>query len=87
MTVKIDFLISPAYWVPPMSTIFWPKWITMKTSERVPSTSGTAWKLGALITVNWGAWPANSSALAWMNILRAKRLCQAVSVITRMGRR
>ena len=50
----------PGILVPPMSTIFWPKWMTMKASERVPSTSGTAWKLGALITVNSGTWAANS---------------------------
>ena len=56
MTVKMDFLISPAYWVPPMRTSFWPKWMTMKTSEWVPSTSGMAWKLGALMTVNCGTW-------------------------------
>ena len=33
MTVKIDFLISPAYSVPPIRTSFLAKLTTTKTSE------------------------------------------------------
>jgi hypothetical protein len=42
MTLKIDFLISPAYSVPPISTSLRPKWTTMKVPLRVPSVAGSA---------------------------------------------
>ena len=87
MTVKIDFLISPAYCVPPTRTSRSAKFSTMKTSDRVPSTSGSAWKPGALSTTNWGSWERSSSCEARMNMLRANRLCHAVSVMTRIGTR
>lgn len=44
MTVKMLFLISPAYLVPTMRTSLLWKLIPTNTSLRVPSLSGTAWK-------------------------------------------
>ena len=41
---KIDFLISPAYSVPPMMTVCSSKEMMTKAPELVPSTSGFAWK-------------------------------------------
>ena len=58
------------------------------TSLRVPSTSGIAWNPGQLTTVNCGSNRAIASgSSSRRNIVRAKRLCQASSVMTRIGRR
>ena len=46
-TVKIDFLTSPAYFVPPIRTIFLVKFKTTNASERVPSRCGSARNEGA----------------------------------------
>src|SRR5246127_5814343 len=54
MTLKIDFFISPAYDVPPISTVQRMKFNRMKTSEFTPSRLGSAWNSGAEITVNSG---------------------------------
>ena len=60
----------------------------MKVSVRVPSMTGEAWKEGAQITVNSGTCRFSSSVLRiFMNMLRANRLCQAFSVMMRMGMR
>ena len=60
----------------------------MKVSLRVPSSSGTALKLGMLTMVKSGTWRRYSSApFKGMNMLRAKRLCQAYSVMMRTGNR
>ncbi len=56
MTVKMDFLISPAYSVPPMRAIFLAKLTRMKAPELVGSRPGTAVTPGAEITVNSGTW-------------------------------
>ena len=45
--VKIDFLISPAYAVPPTSTTRSVKWTTMKAPELVPWRLGSACMEGA----------------------------------------
>ena len=62
ITPKMDFFISPAYSVPPISTSFLLKFTNTKTSELVPSRSGSARKLGALTMVNSGLWVFNSSS-------------------------
>ena len=60
----------------------------MKVSVRVPSMMGEAWNEGAQMTVNSGTWRLSSSVLRiFMNMLRANRLCQAFSVMMRMGMR
>ena len=60
----------------------------MNVSVRVPSMIGEPWKDGAQITVNSGAWRFSSSVLrTFMNMLRANRLCQAFSVMIRIGMR
>ncbi len=87
MAVKTDFLISPAYSVPPISTRPLAKSTRIKTSELVPSMSGKAWKPGQSITTSSGLWTAISSGVAWMNMLCANRLCQAYCVMMRMGMR
>ena len=86
--VKTDFLISPAYDVPPIRTSRSSNDSRMKASLRVPSISGIAWKRGALMTVNAGMCSARSPG-SWIcrNMLRANSECQASSVITRTGRR
>ena len=43
MTLKTLFLISPAYSVPPISTVRRARLRTMKVPERVPSVAGSAW--------------------------------------------
>ena len=64
------------------------KLMMMKVSVRVPSMMAEDWNEGAQITVNSGAWRLSSSVLLiFMNMLRANRLCQAFSVMMRMGRR
>ena len=50
MSEKIDFLISPAYSVPPITTSPRVGWRTTKVSERVPSASGSASTSGAWST-------------------------------------
>ena len=55
MTVKTDFLISPAYLVPPIKIIRRAKLTRMNVDERVPSRAGSAWKSAASTTVNSGS--------------------------------
>ena len=45
--VKIDFLISPAYWVPPIRISWSVRCRITKLPARVPSAAGSAAKLGA----------------------------------------
>ena len=52
MIEKIDFFISPAYSVPPIKMVRCSNEIIIKVSDFVPSTAGSALKLGAEITVN-----------------------------------
>ena len=88
ITVKIDFLISPAYSVPPISTMFSAKFTRMKVEVRVPSTAGSALKLIASRTTNPGSNRASlAGSVSRTNMFEAKSDCQAVSVITRTGRR
>ena len=87
MMPKIDFFISPAYCVPPMSTIFLVKFTMTKTSELVPSRLGSARKPGALTMVNSGLWLFSSSAVGRMKSWRTNRLCQAYSLMTWIGSR
>ena len=47
MMENIDFLISPAYRVPPMMTVLSSNEIITKASEFTPWISGSAWKFGA----------------------------------------
>ena len=81
--MKTDFLISPAYAVPPMITRRRAKLMTMHVSERVPCLEGDALKPGAAMIVN--AWPVLHSSPR--SRLRANRLCHARSVTTRTGSR
>ena len=87
MSVKIDFLISPAYSVPPIRMRPSERCSTTKLAARVPSVSGTAWKCGAWSTTASGRWAAISSSVGSMNRLRANSACQALSVTTRSARR
>ena len=88
MIVKTDFLISPAYCVPPISTSLFGKLTMMKASEWVPSSSGTAWNRGVPMTVNSGLWVRSlSGSSSRMNIFLENKLCHAISVITRIGTR
>ncbi len=81
--VKTDFLISPAYQVPQMAISLREKSTTMAQSDTVPSSLGSAWKPGNCRMVKSGLKSANSSSRGRRNMLRANRLCQAVSLITR----
>ena len=85
MMPKIDFFISPAYCVPPISTILRVKLTMTKTSELVPSRLGSARKPGALTMVNSGLCAFSSSAVGRMKSCRTKRLCQAYSLMNWMG--
>ena len=62
MTPKMDFLISPAYLVPPIKMMRRVKSARMKAVEAVPSRSGTASNPGAAITVNSGTCVARAAA-------------------------
>jgi hypothetical protein len=86
-TEKTDFLISPAYQVPPMSAVRFSRLTRMKTSELVPSEAGSARSSGAWSTVKPGRKSGSSESAGWMNMLRANRLCHACSVTTRTLRR
>ena len=66
ITPKMDFFISPAYWVPPMMTIRRVKFTITNTSEFVPSRLGSARKPGALTMVNSGLWVFSSSSVGRM---------------------
>src|SRR5205814_1495502 len=65
-----------------MRTRRWLKSIRMKVSERVPSVAGSALKVGRLTIVNSGSC-FSRPASSLMNIVRAKRECQASSVPAR----
>ena len=83
MAEKIPFLISPVYPVPPIRAILRVKFRIAKFPWRVPSTAGSAKKLGALITNQSSLKPANSLSSIRRNMLLAKRLLQGSSVIVR----
>ena len=83
MSEKIDFLISPAYSVPPITTSPRVGWSTTKVSERVPSASGSASTSGAWSTSASGTWSASSSSVGSMKSVFAKSACQGEYVITR----
>ena len=83
----MDFLISPAYSVPPINTVRFSKEMMMNVSEWVPSTEGSALKLGAQMTVNPASCSKNSSSEGRINNWWENRLCHANSLITWMGRR
>src|SRR5690625_481947 len=84
---KTDFLISPAYSVPPIRTIFCLKDTSTNASEFVPSFSGLALNDGADIIVNSGSCVFSSSADGRTNNCFANKLCQAYSLITCIGKR
>ena len=85
--MKIDFFISPAYRVPPISTSFLAKLRTMNVPVRVPCRVGSAWKSGACSTVKPGRNWASSAGTARMNMLRTNRACHALGVMNRTGTR
>ena len=87
MTVKIDFLISPAYQVPPIRTSRRPGCRTTNVSLRVPSSSGSAVTAGACSTSASGSWSASSSSVGSMKSVFANSACQALSVMTRTASR
>jgi hypothetical protein len=80
MTVKADFLISPAYWVPTMITSMRPRWRRMAVPLRVPSVSGSALNEGTSMMMKFGTKAARASAAGRRKRLRAKMLAQALSV-------
>ncbi len=87
MTVKMLFLISPPYDELQTSASRWPKLRMMAVSLRVPSMRGSQLEarhrdhreLGDVALV------ARRAELGLMNMLRANRLCQACSVMMRIG--
>jgi len=79
----MDFLISPAYSVPPMMTMRRARFTRMNVSLRVPSRFGSAFTEGTDITAMSGSKLSSSSAFGRMKRLWAKRLCQASSLTTR----
>ena len=80
MTVKADFLISPAYSVPTMMISIRSRWSRIAVSLRTPSVAGSALNEGTSMIVKFGAKFARSSSGGRRNRLRAKMLAQAVSV-------
>src|SRR5699024_3648048 len=67
ITEKIDFLISPAYSVPPIKTTRSLNEITINVSDAVPSSSGSARQVGADNTVNSGSCSCSSSSVGVIN--------------------
>ena len=67
MTEKTDFFISPAYWLPAMTTTFFSKLTQMAASECTPSSSGMHLQPGAQMTVKSSEKLANSSAVGRMS--------------------
>ncbi len=80
MTVKADFLISPAYSVPTMITSIRRRWTRIAVSVRVPSVAGSALNEGTLMIVKFGTNPSSSSSDGRRKRFSAKMLAQAVSV-------
>ena len=80
MTVKADFLISPAYSVPTMMTSIRPMLTRIAVSLRVPSVAGSALNDGTSRIVKFGTKIASSSADGRRKRFSAKMLAQAVSV-------
>src|SRR4029453_2122140 len=76
-TVKMLFLISPAYAVPQTSTTLRSKSIPTKVSDSVPSSSGSVSKPGTEITVQSGSKASSSSLEGRRKSWRANRACQA----------
>ena len=77
ITEKIDFFISPAYFVAPIKTSFFDKLIRMNVFDAVPSISGIASKSLIHITVSSGSEDSNSAADGLMKSWCANKLCQA----------
>ena len=80
MTVKADFLISPAYSVPTMMISIRSRWTRIAVEVRTPSVSGSALNDGTQMIVKFGLKSASCSADGRRNRFRAKTLAQAVSV-------
>ncbi len=87
ITVKIDFLISPAYQVPPISTSVRDGCRQMKVSLRVPSSAGSAVTAGACRISASGLCVASSTSVGSMKSVFAKSACHALSVTTRTAMR
>ena len=86
--MKIVFLTSPAYALVPMIPSPWSKLSAMTVSEAVLSICGTPLNDGAQMSVNSGTCRRYSSLVCGrMNMFRAKWLCHASSVMTRIGTR
>ena len=80
MTVKADFLISPAYSVPTMRISIRSRWSRIAVPVRVPSVAGSAWNEGTQMIVKLGSNPTNAAGSGRRNRLRANTLAHAVSV-------
>jgi hypothetical protein len=80
MTVKADFLISPAYSVPTMMISIRSRWTRIAVSLRTPSVLASALKDGTSMMVKLGAKASRSAAGGRRNRLRAKMLAHADSV-------
>ena len=87
MRVKIDFLISPPYLVPPIRISSLVKSRVTKPDELVPCVAGSAWKYGPCRMSACGWCTATSSGVAGMNMVRANSTCHALSLTRRSGRR
>ena len=86
--MKIDFFISPAYRVPPISTSFLPKLITMNVPLRVPCRAGIRLEVGRVEHREPGTEVRQlAPAAARMNMLRTNSACQAFGVMNRTGTR
>ena len=87
MRVKIDFLISPPYLVPPMRISSLLRLSVTKPDELVPCVAGSASNVGACRMTALGSWVVISSGVAGMNMVRANSTCHALSLTRRSGRR
>ena len=63
MIVNTDFFISPAYWVPPISTVLVTMLRAMTASPLVPSVAGSNWSFPKSITCQSGSNVSSSTAV------------------------
>ena len=88
ISVKIDFLISPAYSVPPISTSAREGCRKTKVPLRgVPSSLASASTAGACSTSAAGSKSSSSSSAGSMKRVLAKSACHGLYVTTRTASR
>ena len=85
--MNTDFFNSPAYRVPPIRIVCFPKLTTMNVPERVPCTAGSASSSGACSTSQDGMKEPRSAGVGRRNMLETNSACQALGVTKRMAMR